>query len=167
MSPGASATSWSWSWLPPAAGGYTIQARSVDLSGNDSAVASTGITADLGGPDTIAPDGKVTGLVANQVLPFGPITFTGTATDNVGLADVEVGIKDLATGRWWKASTGTWVTTFTWNPGSALSVPGGSPTSWSYPWSPPAAGNYVLTVRAIDAAGNFDASRPWIAFVVG
>jgi hypothetical protein len=27
-------------------------------------------------------------------------------------------------------------------------------------------GNYTLTVRAIDAAGNFDASRPWINFTV-
>ena len=163
---GSAATSWSWSWLPPAAGGYTIQARSVDLAGNHSPVASSGITVDLGGPDTVAPDGKVTGLVANQVLPLGPITFTGNATDNVGLADVQVGIKDRTAGRWWKASTGTWVTTFTWNSGSALSLPGGSPTTWSYPWSPLAPGNYTVTVRAIDAAGNFDATQPWINFVV-
>ena len=58
------------------------------------------------------------------------------------------------------------MTTFTWNSGSALSMPGGSPTSWTYRWTPSAAGNYTLTVRAIDAAGNFDASRPWIHFAV-
>ena len=60
----------------------------------------------------------------------------------------------------------TWVSTFTWNLGSALGLPVGSPTSWSYTWSPSATGNYTVTVRAIDAAGNFDATRPWINFVV-
>jgi DNA-binding beta-propeller fold protein YncE len=163
---GAPSTAWSWSWNPPAAGGYTIRARSVDLVGNRSDVSSAAITIDIGGPDTVAPNGTVSGLVNNQTLPLGPITFGGSATDNVGLADVQVGIQNRTTLRWWKASTGTWVTTFTWNSGSALTMPGGSPTSWTYGWTPAAAGNYTLTVRAIDAAGNFDASRPWINFVV-
>ncbi len=165
-SPGGSSTSWSWTWTPPAAGGYTIQARSVDLAGNTGVIRSAGVAVDLGGPDTVAPNGTVTGLVANQVLPLGPITFTGNATDNAGVADVQVGIQDRTTLKWWKASTGTWVSTFTWNPGSALGLPGGSPTSWSYSWTPSATGNYTVTVRAIDAAGNFDATRPWINFVV-
>jgi hypothetical protein len=104
--------------------------------------------------------------VNNQTLPLGPITFGGGATDNVGLANVQVGIQNRTTLRWWKASTGTWVTTFTWNSGSTLSMPGASPTSWTYLWTPATTGNYTLTVRAIDAAGNFDASRPWINFTV-
>jgi hypothetical protein len=163
---GATSTAWSWPWTPPAAGGYTIRARSVDLVANRSDVSSSGITVDIGGPDTVAPNGTVSGLVNNQTLPLGPITFGGGATDNVGLANVQVGIQNRTTLRWWKASTGTWVTTFTWNSGSTLSMPGASPTSWTYLWTPATTGNYTLTVRAIDAAGNFDASRPWINFTV-
>ncbi len=102
-------------------------------------MSSAGITIDIGGPDTVAPNGLVSGLVNNQTLPFGPITFGGTATDNVGLADVQVGIQNRTTLRWWKATTGTWVTSFTWNSGSTLSMPGGSPT--------------VMVVR-LDAAGR-------------
>ena len=45
----------------------------------------------------------MSGLVNNQSLPLGPITFGGTATDNVGLADVQVGIQNRTTLRWWKA----------------------------------------------------------------
>ena len=74
---GAASTAWSWTWSPPAAGGYTIRARSVDLVGNRSDVSSAGITVDIGGPDTVAPNGTVSGLVNNQTLPLGPITFGG------------------------------------------------------------------------------------------
>ena len=65
-----------------------------------------------------------------------------------------------------EGTTGTWVTTFTWNCGSALSFPAGSPTTWTLSVVALVAGNYTVTVRAIDAAGNFDASQPWINFVV-
>jgi sugar lactone lactonase YvrE len=165
-SPGAALTSWSWSWTPPAAAAYTLVARSVDLAGNRSGEVQAGVTVDLGGPDTVAPDGTVASVKNNQTLPLGPVVFAGAATDNAGVADVQVGIKNRDTGLWWKASTGTWVTAFTWNPGSVLSLPAGSPTSWSYGWTPAVAGNYTVTVRALDAAGNADATRPWINFIV-
>ncbi len=164
--PGAASTSWSWSWSPPATGNYAIVARSVDLVGDRSSQVQTGITVDLGGPDTVAPDGTVSSVARNEILPFGPIIFTGAATDDVGVVDVRVGIKDRDTGQWWKASTGTWVTSFTWNPGAVLSLPGGSPTSWTYAWTPSVTGNYTITVRALDAAGNADATRPWINFAI-
>jgi len=164
---GAPVTAWTWSWMPPAAAAYTIVARSVDLVGNRSDPAQVGVAVDIGGPDTVAPDGTVSSVKNNQILPFGPIVFAGGATDNVGVTTVQVGIQNRGTGLWWKASTGTWVSAFTWNPGSSLSLPGGSPTSWTYGWTPQTTGNFAVTVRAVDAAGNADATRPWINFSVG
>jgi hypothetical protein len=165
--PGATSSAWSWTFAAPAAGSYTILAEARDLATNvDPSPASTAVTLTLAGVDTVAPDGTIAGLVNNQVLPLGPITFGGKATDNAGVAFVDVAIQNRDTLKYWNATTGLWVTTFTWNGGSVLGTPGASPTTWSYGWIPPGAARYAVTVRARDAAGNIDATRPWVNFVV-
>jgi DNA-binding beta-propeller fold protein YncE len=166
-SPGSASTGWTWPWSPPAAGGYTFLASAVDLASNvDDSPASAAVTLDPGAPDTTAADGTISWPSNNQVLPFGPVTFAGAATDDVGVANVGVAIKDRTTGQWWNAASGRWVTSFRWNPGAALGTPGASPTGWTFGWTPPAPGAYAVTVQAQDAAGNCDATRPWVNFSV-
>lgn len=99
------------------------------------------------------------------MLAAGALTFTGNATDNVGVAGVDVMIKNRANNTYWKASTGTWVSTFTWNTDSVLDSPGATATGWTY-GTTLAPGIYAISVRARDAIPNYDATRPWINFTV-
>jgi hypothetical protein len=112
----------------------------------------------------VAPDATVTVPTGNQVLPLNGVTFTGNASDNVGVAAVKVAIRDRSTLRWWNGSS--WVTGTVWLSGAVLTNPGAPVTGWSFSWTPPAAGLYAVTVRAEDAVPNYDASRPWVNFSV-
>ena len=119
------------------------------------------------GPRELLPD-------LDQRAPFG-LTIAGTklgfasATDNVGVTAVEIMVRDVTQGgpnfnKYWNGST--WVTAFTWlTPGATLGTPGGTSTTWSYSQNL-AVGSYAFSVRAKDAAGNFDATRPWVTFTV-
>jgi hypothetical protein len=71
----------------------------------------------------VAADATITAPTNNQVAPLAGVTFTGNATDNIGVAGVRVAIQNRTTKRWLSA-TGTWVTSTTWLPGAALSSPG-------------------------------------------
>jgi DNA-binding beta-propeller fold protein YncE len=57
-----------------------------------------------GGPDTTPPNGTVDVPTPNQVFGAGTITLEGDATDNVGVAQVRVAIRNVTTQQWW---TGT------------------------------------------------------------
>jgi hypothetical protein len=114
-------------------------------------------------PDTQAADGTITFPANNAQVPIGPLTATGTATDNVGVTTAEVAIKRSSTNQWWNGTT--WQTTFKWNPGT-VTTPGATSPPWTYNWTPPATGAYQITLRAGDAAGNYDANRPYFNFTV-
>jgi len=163
-SPGATSTSWSYTWTPPGTGPYAVSVRAVDAAGNIDAtrpyynftVASTS--------DTTAPDATMTAPANNATLPAGTITATGSATDNTGVAAVDVMIKDRTTNKYWNGSS--WVSGFRWLSAAAtLTSPGATTTTWSYSQTLPA-GLYAVSVRARDAAGNTDATRPWSNFTV-
>ncbi len=115
------------------------------------------------GPDTTPPEGTLTFPADNEQVVIGPMTVAGGATDNVGVTAVDVAIKSVDLGQWWNG-TG-WQATFRWNPASVAS-PGAPSTTWSYDWTPPATGGYQVTVRARDAAGNADPTRPFHRFTV-
>lgn len=166
-SPGATSTTWTYQWTPPAVGTYGFMARAGDAAGNrDSSNPYITFTVnDSGQGDTTPPDATVTSPTNNAVLAAGALTFTGNATDNVGVAGVDVMIKNRANNTYWKASTGTWVSTFTWNTDSVLDSPGATATGWTY-GTTLAPGIYAISVRARDAIPNYDATRPWINFTV-
>lgn len=167
-SPGAPTSAWSYTWTPPAASSYTVSARATDFGPNsDATPASSAFSVALGGPDTGAPDATLAGVTNNQMVPVAPLALSGVATDNLAPADVQVMFKNRDTSQYWKASTGTWVTAFTWNAGATLATPGASPTAWAHSVPIAAAGNYAVSVRAIDAAGNIDTTRPWVNFSAG
>ena len=59
------------------------------------------------GVDTTAPAVTITVPTPNQSFPNAPITFSGTATDNLGVTRVDVDIKNRTTGLWLR-NDGSW-----------------------------------------------------------
>jgi hypothetical protein len=99
----------------------------------------------------------------NQTFPNAPITFNGTAADNVGVAFVRIAIKNRTTGLWWHAG-GTWGTYQLQV--CSLGNPGSMSTTWSYVWTPPGPGQYSVLAESQDAAGNRAVPKPTIRFIV-
>lgn len=140
---------------------YAIDVRAMDTSGNYSWLKSASVSVLSGTPDVAPPDATLTSPAPNAVLPGGPVTFTGTATDDVSVASVRIGVRDRTTGLWWQPGGGwgafAWLTATTASPGAAT-------TTWSYQWSPPADGSYGVLVDAVDASSKTDPSRTWVTF---
>ncbi len=162
-SPGAGATTWSYDWAPPGSGQYALWIRADDTSGNQDPTkpwVRFSTTGGGGGPDTTPPNGTVDVPTPNQVFGAGTITFEGDATDNVGVDQVRVAIRNVDTQQWWTGTGwGGW-TTFPADLGS----PGAGATTWSYDWAPPGSGQYALWIRADDTSGNQDPTKPWVRF---
>ena len=156
-SPGAPSSAWSYSWAAPAAGSYLMQVRADDTSGNmDPTKPSVSFSVTATAPDTQAPSPGITVPSANQNFPLGPVITSGSATDNVGVTQVRVAIKNKATSQWWNGSA--WQSGFVWGGNATLGSPGAPTTSWSYTFAVPANGSYAIEARADDAAGNFSAT---------
>lgn len=113
-------------------------------------------------PDPVPPNGTVTVPTKNQAFPLGTVAMSGAATDDVGVAAVDVAIQNRTTLQWW---TGTGWGTFKWL-GATVASPGATSTTWAYNWPAPATGTYALQVRAVDGAGNVDPTKPWVTFRV-
>jgi DNA-binding beta-propeller fold protein YncE len=165
-SPGGTSTTWSYQWTPPAGGSgqYAVQVNAVDAAGNQDPtkpyVAFT--VSSGGGSDTIAPNGTVSVPLNNQTLNGIPAQLSGTATDNVGVTEVRIAIRDRTTGQWLRV--GGWGAFM--NHAANLSSAGATTTNWTYSFSPPlgGSGNYALQVTAVDGANNVDPTKPWVAF---
>jgi YVTN family beta-propeller protein len=163
-SPGATSTSWSYAWTPPASGSYQITVRAGDAALNYDPTRPYNTFSVVSATDTTPPDATVTVPAANQAFPNGPVAFNGLATDNVGVTSVQVAVRNRTTGRWWSGTA--WQPTFKWFAAATLGTPGGASTTWQYTWTPPATGIYALMVRADDAAGNQDPTKPYVNFSV-
>jgi hypothetical protein len=156
---GAPATNWSYSFAATS-GGHALTVRVTD------GVAKTGQTTrsfTVTAPDTTAPETTATGPAATIDPPTA--TATGSATDNVGVASVTILVKNRDTNLWLKTD-GTWGSTTAGAQRLAvLANPGAGTTTWSLdiPLGP---GNYQITARARDAAGNQDATAASRNFTV-
>ncbi len=96
------------------------------------------------GTDGQAPTCTITDPVPGATLTSSPITISGTASDDLsGVETVEVSTDGGAT---WAPAVGT--------------------DSWLYQWNPPSGGDYQLSCRARDVAGNQGpASTPFAVHV--
>ena len=117
------------------------------------------------GPDSTPPDGTVASPASNEVVGSVPVGLSGSATDDVGVAQVRVAIKDRGTGLWYH-SDGSWGAYQVQQ--ASLSAPGSTATSWSYDWTPPGggSGSYGFGLTAVDTSANTDPTKPWITFTV-
>lgn len=87
-------------------------------------------------------------------VPARPVRLSGTATDETGVAGVQVAVQDQNTGLWFNASNSTWSTTQTW---ANSPLVGATSRSMTWAWSfigMEYDGSYVAHVRALDVGGN-------------
>jgi len=89
-------------------------------------------------------------------LPGGEVVFTGTASDDLGVAAVRVGLQSSATKLWWHGN-GTWGAVRWYS--ATLTRPGRATTAWSWRWPGGATGAYVLHAQARDGNGVYDGSH--------
>jgi len=125
------ATSWKFKWPLPKDGNYTIQSKATDKAGNvESPVYSVSVLVDKTKPTaTIIP-------LASTTLSGTSVTISGTASDaGSGVNNVQIGITP-------RGSIKT-----TWYPASGA-------TSWSYTWTLPTDGKYIIKAMATDNGGN-------------
>lgn len=123
---------WSWAWSTSALanGAHNLAARATDTAGNVSTSTVT-LTVANSPADTTAPAVAVTSPATGATVS-GTVTVGGNASDNAGLARVDVAVDGGA----WQAASGT------------------SAWSWSWATAGLANGSHTVTARASDSAGN-------------
>lgn len=164
--PGATSSTWSFTTTLPATGGYYAMLRVDDAAGNQNPTPrpSRSFTAVAGPSDTATPTASISAPAANAVVA-APVTISGSAWDDTGVANVKLGIKQNGTNLWWNG-TGWQAQAVKVN--AVLGTPNGSTTSWSYTLSPPA-GGYGFSTDVTDIAGKAatGAGKPaWRNFTV-
>lgn len=150
--------SWSWTFPGPQYGRtYHVEARSRDVDNTVSApVKSVDVRVDL--PDGTPPETVVDLPAHGSSAAVGPVTVSGTATDDRGVAAVRWSVQHIASMKWWGGTS--WVTDQILMP-STPGSPGATSTTWSATWNPPGAGLYRIEAQAVDNRGNVD---PHVAF---
>ena len=156
--PGATETTWQHQVTLPDEGNWKIGAIARDTAGQSGARWETqDVTVDSSAqPPTLTIDAPVavTPPVSSPTLtmaPGQPLTFSGTATDDEGLATVEVSLRNSTT-RENLAADGNWGTEFIsgWH---QISPPNLNTTSLGWEFETPEAlvpGSYSFQVRATD-----------------
>lgn len=171
--PGAAATGWSFVFDGQAAldaggsGDYWAMARAFDAARNqDLDRPSTRFTV-AGEPDTVEPDTTFDTPVQGSDLPDPVVTLAGTATDDFGVANVELAVRDRVAGEWWDPATGNFGP-FVRFP-IDVAEPGKPSTAWSHDFDFAAAGgsgSYFVVARAVDTSGNNETSTSSTYFTV-
>ena len=105
--------------------------RAIDAEGNRSATSNK---VSVLPPDTIAPTASITSP-ANGTIAYGPVTVTATASDDQGVASVDLLVDGAVVG-------------------SDASAP------YSFTWSATDTGSHTLQARARDTSGNTGTSAP-------
>ena len=146
-SPGATATTWSYSWTPGVYGSYRAEVRSIDTVTSTSGTVARQFTY-----LDDAPSVAISAPTPDQVWSSSSIPVTGTATDDVGVAAVEVSVQNRTSGLWLQTD-GTWDATRV-EIDTSLGSPGATTTIWSWTFVPPAYDDYRVEARAIDSAAQ-------------
>ncbi|HIA02411.1 MAG TPA: right-handed parallel beta-helix repeat-containing protein, partial [Myxococcales bacterium] len=128
--------------------GSTLMLNAIRDNGYRSVVSRLWLIERAVSADVTAPVSSIENPTAAAQLNGGMVDLTGTTTEAGELDLVEVGIDD-----------GSGVV---WRPVTQLNTD----NSWRYRWSLPADGNYTLSVRGADTAGNVETAGAGIAVVV-
>jgi hypothetical protein len=143
-------------------GPYNPVARAYDVAGN-TRTQDVWLPFDVGSADNVAPSPPLLDHAPFAEFVGPDVTLTGTATDNVGVAAVEVSIKNRATGLWLQAD-GSFAAPVVWHD-TTLDNPGTPSVTWSIDVVLPT-GPYNPVSRAYDAAGNTRTQNIWLPFDV-
>jgi large repetitive protein len=151
---------YSWSYTTPfnlSPGSYTFTVGAEDNIGLSTSSANQGrLTINAQVPGDAPPNGllDVTGTITGgQSLH---LDLTGTATDDLGVAQVKVALFDRDTSRYLQPNGSLSATFNTLN--ATLASPGGTSTTWSLPVDLPVQGDWSVTAYAVDTAGQQDFS---------
>lgn len=143
---GATTTDWSITVsLPDDA--YDLEVYARDAAANEGVAANADFT--VTAPDTEDPSVTVDHAPGNEFDAL-PVVLSGTASDNVGVAEVALTIRNAAGD--YLQSDGTFATPI-FEHSSTLGSPNGTATTWSLSITVPN-GSYDLDATARDAAGN-------------
>ena len=143
--PGGRATDWSLDFRAPKEGFYQYTVRAIDSSGQ---AASTAVFGTLRAhPGDTLPTVEVAQPLNGVVIEDNRILITGTAGDDVALADVELRIRNEATGLYLQTNGSFggnhWLS-------ASLTNVGGDRTSWDYSSPELSDGTWRIWVRAVD-----------------
>lgn len=150
-----------WGSLPD--GTYSSHTRAFDTTGNVTnkwvgfKVASTPA-------DTTPPTVTVTSPAPRSSVS-NPVTFTGTATDDVAVNDVGIGFR-RGTNEWLQPD-GSWLANKQHRFLATLDTPGGTSTGWTLTVPHTLAdGSYGASTTAWDTSSNQPTTKPWTPFTV-
>jgi PKD repeat protein len=153
-----SGSTYNWTYTTPfnlSPGTYSFSVRSTDDSGLTTSSTNQGrltINAQFAGD--LPPDTTMS-FTAPTDETF-PVSFTGTATDDHGVASVQVALQDQDTGRYLQPN-GTMASTVATR-AATLGSPGATSTTWSLGLTLPTEGNWRFTAVAFDTVGQQDPS---------
>jgi PKD repeat protein len=151
-------STYNWTYTTPfniSAGSYAFTVRATDDSDFTTASANRGqltVNAQIAGD--LAPDTAMS-FTAPTDESFS-VSFTGTATDDKGVASVRVSLLDRDTGRYLQPN-GTMNAAFATRD-ATLASPGATTTTWSLGLTLPTAGNWTFIAISYDTAGQQDPS---------
>ncbi len=153
-------TSYNWSYTTPfnlTPGSYVFQVRATDDLGLTTANSNRGnLTINVQIVGDAPPNGllDVTGTQPNQsALGFN---LTGTATDDFGVAEVRVTVRERVSGRYLQPNGALSAAYATLS--ATLAAPGATATAWSLAVTVPSEGEYDVVALAFDTVGQQDVS---------
>lgn len=159
---GATDTGWSHD-VVVGDGDFSVTVLARDAVGRTSPNLYRSFSTTSGPIDRDAPVVVVDTPAAGVVLPAGPSTLGGTATDDVSVGTVRLALKNTADATWYDVATDTFVVGYrNWD--ATLAAPGSAATSWTSPVTL-GDGRYSLTVKAVDGA-NRDSANVYRTFTV-
>src|SRR4029450_1776423 len=98
------------------------------------------------------PDGRLNFTGTDASIEVLHLDLAGTATDDKGVASVQVALEDQDTGRYVQPN-GTMAAAF-----APLATPNGLSTTWTLAVDLPTKGEFAATAFAVDTAGQQDTS---------
>jgi alpha-tubulin suppressor-like RCC1 family protein len=150
--PGASTSGWSYSFSAPG-GVFAVAAVVYDASENYSIVPYQYFTIS----DPSRPTVSLAAPTPSQEFPSQPATITGSATDNIGVAEVRIVIyRTAGGGQFWDGRT--WVSSYT-TVTAELPNPGATTTTYTYVFDAPQSGSFYAAAIALDVSYNYSSTE--------
>jgi hypothetical protein len=148
---------WSYTTAPLSAGVYDFRVRATDNLELTTTSANTGrLTVNAQVPGDAFPDGRLNFTGTDQSIDVLHLDLAGTATDDIGVANVRVALRDADTNRYVQPN-GTMAAAFaTLN--ATLASPGATSTTWSLSTDLPTKGDFRVEAFAVDTSGQQDGS---------
>jgi PKD repeat protein len=152
--------SFNWSYTTPfnlTPGQYSFSVRATDDIGLTTSSTNQGrLTINAQVPGDAFPDGRLNFTGTDSSIEVLHLDLAGTATDDKGVAAVQVALEDQDTGRYVQPN-GTMAAAFaTLN--ATLASPGATSTTWTLPVDLPTKGEFAVTAFAVDTSGQQDTS---------